>query len=231
MTLSVSKKEDNIKIGARLRKYRRNMGLSCTDFAKRIKRNRSYLSGIENGHYPLSPRLLALIEEIFRVNTRWILSDVQFSQNEDISGKNEKSYTKPDSDIREIPVVGETEAGLPSAILDDKLDSFFSAEKSIAVKNFVGEDLFALKVKGYSMSLRILPGDIVILSSTRTPKPGSMCVAVNNNNESTLKIYEEMSNNIILKPLNPQNNVIVLRKDEVFRIYSVISILATSDYA
>ncbi|MCK5346198.1 MAG: hypothetical protein KAR20_22465, partial [Candidatus Heimdallarchaeota archaeon] len=195
------------------------------------KRNRSYLSGIENGHYPLSPRLVSLIEQTFAVDARWLLSDVLFSQIETQDNHPIKSRLRTDSDIREIPVVGETEAGLPSAILADKLDSFFSTEKSIAVKNFVGEDLFALKVKGYSMSPRVLPGDTVILSAARTPKPGSMCVAVNNNNESTLKIYEESDSNVILKPLNPLNNVIVMRKDEVFRIYSVISILATADYA
>ena len=231
MNLSISRKDDNIKIGKRLRKFRHSMGLSCTEFANRIKRNRSYLSGIENGHYPLSPRLVSLIEETFAVDARWLLSDVLFSQIETQSNHALKSSLRADSDIREIPVVGETEAGLPSAILADKLDSFFSAEKSIAVKNFVGEDLFALKVKGYSMSPRVLPGDTVILSATRTPKPGSMCVAVNNNNESTLKIYEESDSNVILKPLNPLNNVIVMRKDEIFRIYSVISILATADYA
>ncbi|MCD4657427.1 MAG: XRE family transcriptional regulator [Planctomycetes bacterium] len=230
MTLRISRKEDNIKIGKRLRKFRRNMGLSCTDFADRIKRNRSYLSGIENGHYPLSPRLVSLIETTFGIDARWILSDVLFMQIETQNEYENHAKARIDSDIREIPVVGETEAGLPSAILDDKLDSFFAAEKSIAVKNFIGEDLFALKVKGYSMSPRILPGDIVILSAARTPIPGSMCVAVNNNNESTLKIYEEAGNNVILKPLNPLNSVIVLRKDEVFRIYSVISILATSDF-
>ena len=231
MNLRISKKEDNIKIGKRLRKFRCRLGLSCTDFSCRIKRNRSYLSGIENGHYPLSPRLVSLIEETFSVDARWILSDVLFSQIEPQNKYTNKMKLNAESNIREIPVVGETEAGLPSAILADKLDSFFSAEKSIVVKNFIGEDLFALKVQGYSMSPRILPGDIVILSASRTPKLGSMCVAVNNNNESTLKIYEEAGSNVILKPLNPLNNVIVLRKDEVFRIYSVISVLATADYA
>jgi len=230
MTLNLTKKEDSIKVGKRLRKYREKMGLSCTQFAKRIKRNRSYISGIENGHYPLSPRLLTLIEKTFKFEANWILSDVEFSKIEEMMTKRSENSSL-DSDVREIPVVGETEAGLPSAILDDQLDTMFATDKSIAVKNFVGEDLFALKVKGYSMSPRVLPGDIVILSSTRRPVIGNMCVAVNNNNESTLKIYEESGNNVVLKPLNPQNNVIIFKKSEIFRIYAVISILATADYA
>ena len=120
MTLRISKKEDNIKIGKRLRKFRRSTGLSCTDFACRIKRNRSYLSGIENGHYPLSPRLVSLIETTFDIDARWILSDVLISQIETQNEYVNHAKGRPDSDIREIPVVGETEAGLPSAILDDK---------------------------------------------------------------------------------------------------------------
>ena len=229
--LNMSKKEDNIKVGARLRKYRLKLGLTCTDFANRLKRNRSYISGVENGHYPLSPKLVGLIERRFKVKAKWILSDVAYTDDSEYDDDSVgASYDFESNKNTEIPLIGETEAGLPSAILDDQLGSLISSEKSIAVNNLSSEDMFALKVRGYSMSPRVLPGDIVIVNATRAPENGKLCVAVTKNNESTLKIYEETKENIILRPLNPQNKVIILKKDEILRIYAVISILATSDY-
>ena len=136
-----------------------------------------------------------------------------------------------DETIRKVPIIGETEAGFPVLFCGESIEESEHQFKSIAITNFIGEEIFALKVKGFSMSPRILPDDIVILSSTRQAIPGDLCVTVNIDNESTLKILDSLDDTVVLKPLNPQYKVLVFNRERILQILPVISILATPAYS
>ena len=80
MVLRMTKKGDCIEIGKRLRKFRKSIWFSGKDFAQKLKRNRSYISGVENGHYPLSPKLVELIEKTFEIDATFLLEGVEFNE-------------------------------------------------------------------------------------------------------------------------------------------------------
>ena len=81
------------------------------------------------------------------------------------------------------------------------------------------------------MTPRILPGDIIIVSSSREPQVNSLCVIINVDNEGTLKIFEEADENVILRPLNPLFNVKIVKKSEILKIHPVVGIHANPTYA
>ncbi len=234
MQLNIENKNHRLLIGAKLRKLREKLRLSCKDFAARLGRTRSYISGVENGHYPLSPKLIKRIETIFGIDAYALLADVSFVGNEEEASETNIKQASASADctddgesIRRIPIIGETEAGLPSLICDAEIVVPNRNFETVAITNFHSEKLFALRVRGYSMAPRVLPGDIAVLSQNRKPASNTMCVAVNIENESTLKIYEEAESCVVLRPINPEFRVLVLKKEEILRIYPVIAIFAS----
>jgi repressor LexA len=69
---------------------------------------------------------------------------------------------------------------------------------------FRGSNLFVLRVRGDSMiGAHITDGDYVICRSCDTAERGQMVVALNEDNEATLKYWYPERNRIRLQPANP----------------------------
>lgn len=98
--------------------------------------------------------------------------------------------------VRRIPVLGRVAAGIPIEMIEDVFD-WEEIDGS-----YVGE-FFGLKVKGDSMSPRIMEGDVLIVRSQPDAESGDIVVAQVNGNEATCKRLLKHSGGLSLISLNP----------------------------
>jgi repressor LexA len=81
---------------------------------------------------------------------------------------------------------------------------------------FKGQNLFVLRVKGDSMiEAHIADGDYVICRSCRTAERGQMVVALNDENEATLKYWYPERSRIRLQPANSSMSPIYVKRAAV----------------
>ncbi len=96
-----------------------------------------------------------------------------------------------------IPLLGKIAAGHPIEAIPDE------TEINLA-EFFMGPGRFALRVQGESMiNAGILDGDIAIIRQQNTAHDGDIVVALIDNDEATLKIFERLPNGQI--KLIPEN--------------------------
>ncbi len=81
---------------------------------------------------------------------------------------------------------------------------------------FADQDLFVLRVKGDSMiEAHVADGDYVICKSVETADPGQMVVALNDDDEATLKYWHPESKRIRLQPANSAMKPIYVKNARV----------------
>ncbi len=100
---------------------------------------------------------------------------------------------------REVPVIGRITAGLPMYAQQEW-------EESIVVDAgfYKGENLFALAVKGDSMTgAGILHGDLAICEPRQYAANGEIVVALVGGEEATVKRFFAYADHIVLRPENP----------------------------
>lgn len=101
-------------------------------------------------------------------------------------------------DERGLPFAGFVPAGFTN-------HAFELNERVDFDEMFSRKDFFALRVKGDSMiDAHIADGDYVICRSCDTAEKGQMVVALNGDNEATLKYWHPERNRIRLQPANAQ---------------------------
>jgi repressor LexA len=116
-----------------------------------------------------------------------------------------------DRDVRRrgLPFAGFVSAGFTDHAfeLDERVD--FD-------QMFKGQDLFVLRVKGDSMiEAHVADGDYVICRSCKTAEKGQMVVALNDDNEATLKFWHPERNRIRLQPANSSMSPIYVKRATV----------------
>lgn len=98
--------------------------------------------------------------------------------------------------VREL---GSVEAGFPSPAEEELVDTLSLDELLIQNR----EAAFLLKVSGDSMSgAGILPGDMVIVDKSRTPRSGDIVIA-QVDGEWTMKYLRKRGDTVTLVPANP----------------------------
>jgi repressor LexA len=103
---------------------------------------------------------------------------------------------------RLVPILGRVQAGALSTAVED-------LEGYVAVESRGSADLFALRVRGESMTgAGILPGDLVIVRRQKTAQSGEIIVALVED-EATVKRLRLRDRKIELHPENPAFEVIV----------------------
>jgi repressor LexA len=91
-----------------------------------------------------------------------------------VVGKDEKGRLIPGSLALSVKVLGTVEAGFPSPAEEELVDTL--SFDDLLIQN--REATFLLKVSGDSMSgAGILPGDMVIVDRSRTPRSGDIVIA------------------------------------------------------
>lgn len=108
-------------------------------------------------------------------------------------------YLKEKENVVDVPLLGKVTAGTPIEAIETP-DEYFSLPTSLlTTKN----EVFTLKVSGESMiNVGIYDGDIVIVERQNTARNGETVVAMNENNEATVKTFYKENGYFRLQPEN-----------------------------
>ena len=118
-------------------------------------------------------------------------------------------YLEVKENIVEVPLLGKVTAGTPIEAIETPDEYFSLPANLITTKN----DVFTLKVSGDSMiNVGIYDGDIVIVERRDTARNGETVVAMNENNEATVKTFYKEDGYFRLQPENDTMAPIILKK-------------------
>ncbi len=127
--------------------------------------------------------------------------------------KNE--FEMKDTDVVSVPLLGKITAGSPIEAIEQP-NEYFSLPAYLIPNN---KEVFTLKVSGESMiNVGIYDGDIVIVERQNVARNGDIVVAMNDDNEVTLKTFYKETGYFRLQPENNTmppiilNNVTILGK-------------------
>ncbi len=128
----------------------------------------------------------------------------------EINGINE--FAPKEEEIVKVPLLGKVTAGSPIEAIENP-DEFFTLPASLIPPK---ENVFTLKVSGESMiNAGILDGDIVIVQKQKVARNGEIVVAMNEDNEVTLKRFFKEEDHIRLQPENDTMDPIILPNCEI----------------
>ncbi len=119
----------------------------------------------------------------------------------------DNEYYKKNEDIIKVPLLGKITAGNPIEAIENPNEFFALPANLVPAK----EMIFTLKVDGESMiKAGILDNDIVIVQRQNVARNGEIVVAMNEDNEVTLKRFYKEKNHIRLQPENDTMKPIIL---------------------
>lgn len=174
------------KTAERIKELRTKKGLSQAQLAKILNIDRSTVNKYESGQSRPN-RYINKLTDLFGVSADYILG---------LDDREEKEKAPPES--IKIPVLGYVTAGIPVEAITD-IEDYEEIPAEIAEKG----KYFAWRVKGYSMSPRIMPGDMAIVRVQRTFRSGDTCIVQINGNEAAIRQVYKSYNGITLVALNP----------------------------
>ena len=118
-------------------------------------------------------------------------------------------YLEKDEKIVDVPLLGKVTAGNPIEAIEMP-DEYFSLPANLITKK---EEIFTLTVSGESMiNVGIYDGDILIVERKNTARNGETVVAMNDNNEVTVKTFYKENGYFRLQPENDTMEPIILKK-------------------
>ena len=119
----------------------------------------------------------------------------------------ENEYDTRSEEVVNVPLLGKVTAGSPIEAIEMP-NEFFSLPAYLIPKQ---KEVFTLKVDGESMINKgILSDDIVIVERCENAKNGEMVVAMNDENEVTLKTFYKEKGYFRLQPENDYMEPIIL---------------------
>lgn len=137
------------------------------------------------------------------------------SKNRAIELLVDNEYLNKNESIVSIPLLGKIKAGLPIEAIENPND-FFDVPSYLIPKN---KEIYALNVSGDSMiNVGIYDNDIVLIEKQNIARNGDIVVAMNDENEVTLKTFYKEKGYFRLQPENDTmepiilNNVTILGK-------------------
>jgi repressor LexA len=120
--------------------------------------------------------------------------------------KNE--FLKENYDVVDVPLLGKITAGSPIEAIENP-NEFFALPAYLIPNN---QEVFTLKVSGESMiNAGIYDGDIVVVQRQNIARNGEIVVAMNDENEVTLKTYYKEDGYFRLQPENNTMVPIILK--------------------
>ncbi len=119
-----------------------------------------------------------------------------------------------DTDMLEIPLVGQVAAGLP-ILAEENIEEYVKLPTSMVKQNTKSEGTYMLKVKGDSMiNVGIYSGDYIIVSKCNTAENGQIIVALIDD-EATVKTFYKEKDYIRLQPENDTMEPIIVKDAQI----------------
>ena len=118
-------------------------------------------------------------------------------------------YLQEKENVVEVPLLGKVTAGTPIEAIETPDEYFSLPTNLIDTKN----EVFTLKVSGESMiNVGIYDGDILIVERKNTARNGETVVAMNSDNEATVKTFYKENGYFRLQPENDTMEPIILKE-------------------
>ena len=118
-------------------------------------------------------------------------------------------YLEKQEKIVDVPLLGKVTAGTPIEAIETPEEYFSLPSNLLTTKN----EVFTLKVSGESMiNVGIYDGDILIVERKNTATNGETVVAMNENNEATVKTFYKENGYFRLQPENDTMEPIILKE-------------------
>lgn len=129
------------------------------------------------------------------------------SKNRTIKLLVDNEFLEKDENIVEVPLLGKVTAGTPIEAIETPNEYFPLPVNLVSGK----KEVFTLKVSGESMiNVGIYDGDILIVERKNTAVNGETVVAMNDNNEVTVKTFYKENGHFRLQPENDTMDPIIL---------------------
>lgn len=118
-------------------------------------------------------------------------------------------YAQKEENVVEVPLLGKVTAGTPIEAIETPDEYFTLPTSLITTRN----EVFTLKVSGESMiNVGIYDGDILIVERKNTATNGETVVAMNEDNEATVKTFYKENGYFRLQPENDTMEPIILKE-------------------
>ncbi len=118
-------------------------------------------------------------------------------------------YLEQNDNVVDVPLLGKVTAGSPIEAIETPNEYFSLPTNLITTKN----EVFTLRVSGESMiNVGIYDGDILIVERQNTARNGETVVAMNENNEATVKTFYKEDGYFRLQPENDTMEPIILKE-------------------
>ena len=118
-------------------------------------------------------------------------------------------FKEKDENVINVPLLGKVTAGTPIDAIETPNELFSLPASLVANK----KEVFTLKVSGESMiNVGIYDGDILIVERQATAKNRETVVAMNENNEATVKTFYKENGHFRLQPENDTMEPIILNE-------------------
>lgn len=134
------------------------------------------------------------------------------NRNRTIELKVDNEFISKNELATNVPLLGKITAGSPIEAIENP-NEYFTLPTYLIPKN---KDVFALCVSGESMiNAGIHDGDIVIIEKNNTALNGEIVVAMNDENEVTLKTFYKETDHFRLQPENDTMEPIILNNVQI----------------
>ena len=131
------------------------------------------------------------------------------NKNRTISLLVPNEYDEKNESVVSVPLLGKVTAGTPIEAIEVP-NEFFDLPAGLIPRN---KDIFTLKVSGESMiNVGIYDGDILVVERKNTANNGETVVAMNNENEVTVKSFYKEKDHFRLQPENDTMEPIILNE-------------------
>ncbi len=206
--------------GALIRQIRKEKGWTLADVEGKTGLSRAYLSLIERDVRPPTLKILRRIAQAFEMDYRELLTGEEQSESLGQRVERLENLLKEGLPVKPIPVLNRIPAGFPQAYTDKDYPTGY-ADQYVSLPDVMDLNAFALKVEGDSMSPRLKPGDIIIISPNRQWESGDIVVLKVEEEVSVKRIFQKETT-LVLQSFNPESTPLILPVNEVQILGKVI---------
>ncbi|MBI4568433.1 MAG: helix-turn-helix domain-containing protein [Planctomycetes bacterium] len=196
--------------GERIKKLRWFRGYTCEQLARLVKRTRPYLSSVENGHNPPTPKLLEDLADPLGVDVAWFTDE--HPSPAPLGGAGIRPLLLALRDFhrrsgrakarRRIPLLAPTCAADPVSLFTGRAPRG-AIEKYVACPDELTEaQVVAVRIAGDRMAPRLFDGDLVLAVAGAPPREDRLAVARADGEPIACGLYRATKEGVTLTPIN-----------------------------
>ena len=195
------------KFSNRLQRAMQIRNIKASELSEKANIPKSAISQYLSGLYEAKQKSIFKLANVLDVSEGWLMGyDVPMKKD-----LNTYKVDKLGNSVIPIPILGTVKAGY-NYLAQENWIGTIDVETSL-VGN--GDEYFALKVHGDSMSPVLIEDDIVIIKKQNDFENGDIVVAIINGNEATIKKGKKSDSSILLQPLNSAYEPLIFTKEEM----------------